>query len=338
MEVLLEKKLSVKKQPEITIVSDLRGFAALSVFLFHVVCVSNGYVSNKILYNIFYYGKYGVQFFFVISGFVITYSMLQGNYKLSNFFTFLKKRIIRIEPPYLVIVLLTVIFLIIRNKSGLANGNSEMPDLLQILLHIGYLIPFSSYEWISIVFWTLAIEFQFYLIFSLLFPIYVSNKWLRWGIQFLFIILFSTSFSESFFFHWAPVFLLGINLALFKFKVIKLFELIISYIVLSFMVFYGLGWEVLVFSNIPFFLIFWQPQLKKGIWDFFGRISYSLYLSHTLIAFAILNIGIRFTTHTYQKFIFVSLAIITTIIFSYFLYFFVEKPFKRIASSIKYSN
>lgn len=328
----------VKKQAEIGIVSNLRGFAAMSVFLFHLVCVSNGYISDKLLYLFFSYGKYGVQFFFVISGFVITYSMLKGNYTYRNFFTFLKKRLIRIEPPYLVIVLLTVIFLIVRNKSGAANGDEGMPGIIQVLLHIGYLIPFSAYGWLSIVFWTLAIEFQFYLLFSVLFQLYTGNKWGRWLLQAMLLVLFFNSGDEAFFFHWSPVFLLGINLALFKMKLVDMKELAITILLLAACIFFKTGWEVLVFSLVPFTLIYLEPRIKSRVWDFFGRISYSLYLCHTLVAFAIINIGFRYTHHFYQKVFFVSLAFGVTVLCSYLLYYFVEKPFKRIASAIKYSN
>ena len=329
---------TIKRNAEIAIVSNLRGFAAMAVFLFHLVCVTNGYISDRILYRIFSYGKYGVQFFFVISGFVITYSMLKGSYTIRDFFTFLKKRIIRIEPPYLVIVFLTVIFLIVRNKSGLGNGNNVLPGITQILLHIGYLIPFSKYDWVSIVFWTLAIEFQFYLLFSLLFQWYVNNKWLRWALEIVLLGLFFTSASEAFFFHWSPVFLLGINLALYKMKITKAPELGITSLLMAAVIFYKTGWEVFIFSAIPFILIYLEPQIKSRLWNFFGKISYSLYLCHTLVAFAIINVAIRVTHHLYQKIFFIALAFGVTIFCSYLLYYFVEKPFKRIASSIKYSN
>src|ERR1700753_2190264 len=156
----------------VSIVTKLRGFAALSVFLFHLVCVTHNYVASGWVFQVFSYGKYGVQFFFVISGFVITYSMVKGNYHIKDFLTFLKKRVIRIEPPYLVVLLLTVLFLIVRNKTGMGVAKADLPSIPQVLLHIGYLIPFSNYGWLSIVFWTLAIEFQFYLLFSLLFGVY----------------------------------------------------------------------------------------------------------------------------------------------------------------------
>ncbi len=158
----------------------LRGLASTMVFGFHLFNLSNGYLGTESLWRLTYYGKFGVQFFFVISGFVITYSMLNAHYKLKDFPRFLMKRIIRIEPPYLIVLALTVIFLWIRVKSGLGRGELYIPSWDQVLLHLGYLIPFSNYTWLSIVFWTLAIEFQFYLLFSLLFTPFVSNRIFRW--------------------------------------------------------------------------------------------------------------------------------------------------------------
>ena len=232
--------------------------------------------------------------------------------------------------------MLTVAFLYIRARSGIANGAVEVPGWRQILLHIGYLVSFSNYQWLSIVFWTLAIEFQFYLSFSLLFTWFVKNQYARWVISLLFILLYFLSRTEFQFFYWCPVFMLGINLALFKKGKISKIELFSAATLLSAILIYKLGDVVWIFSIIPFFIIYFQPVIKSAILDFFGRISYSLYLLHTLVAFAIINLGIRFTTHEWQRILFVSLAIGLTISASFLLYYFVERPCQRLASSIKY--
>src|SRR5450432_3125149 len=122
----------------------LRGLASLFVFLFHLINLSNGYIGNEWMRSVAFYGKFGVQFFFVISGFVITYSMIISGFRTKDYFKFLQKRIVRIEPPYLLVLLLTVIFLWIRVRSGFGQGDLSVPGWKQILLHIGYLIPFSS--------------------------------------------------------------------------------------------------------------------------------------------------------------------------------------------------
>ncbi|MHA4808312.1 acyltransferase family protein [Flavitalea flava] len=323
---------------QVGIITVLRGLAATSVFLFHLVCLSKGYISGKYLTAFFGYGKYGVQFFFVISGFVIPYSMMKAGYQPGNFLQFLKKRIIRIEPPYLCMVALQIIFLLVRSKSGIAKGPSELPTWEQVALHIGYLIPFSHYNWLNIVFWTLAIEFQFYLIFSLIYPLFLKNRWWRWSLSILLIGLYFYSKEESHFFYWSPIFLLGINLALVKMKKINAPEYWLVTSLLFSVVFYKLGWITGLFALTAVLAIYLEPVIRSRVLDFLGNISYSLYLSHTLIAFAIINLGIRFTKNMYQKIFFISFAIAGTLLFSYLLYYFVERPAKKWASAIRYRS
>jgi len=323
---------------EIKVVTMLRGLASSFVFLFHLINVSNGYVGNEMMRSIAFYGQFGVQFFFVISGFVITYSMINSGFRTKNYFTFLKKRVVRIEPPYLLVLILTVIFIWIRVKSGLGHGDLPMPGWKQIVLHIGYLIPFSSYDWLSIVFWTLAIEFQFYLFFPLIFVIFVRREIFRWITSACLVVFFFLSHSRAHFFYWSPVFLLGINLALYKKNKIGSTELWIIFGLLNIFIFYKLGITIGIFSIIPFLLILFEPGLKISILNFLGRISYSLYLLHTLVAFAIINLGIRYETHGLQKIFFIILAVSLTLFSSYLLYFYVEKPCQKWASAIRYKS
>jgi peptidoglycan/LPS O-acetylase OafA/YrhL len=314
----------------------LRGLASSFVFIFHLFNLSNGYLGNESVWHITYYGKFGVQFFFVISGFVITYSMINAGYRTKDFFTFLGKRIIRIEPPYLIVLALTVIFLWIRVRSGIGRGDLTIPSWQQVALHVGYLIPFTHYSWLSIVFWTLAIEFQFYLLFSVLITSFTKYPVIRWISTAVLIVLFFLSQSESHFFYWAPVFLLGINLALFKKKKIVATELGTIAALMIALVYYKLGLVICLFALVPFLVIFFDPYIKLMILQFLGRISYSLYLLHTLVAIAIINLGIRLGSSIYLRISFGLLAILCTISASYLLYRFVERPCQAIATSIKY--
>src|SRR6185312_47184 len=101
-------ELTGRPRGQVEIVTILRGLAASSVFLFHLVCVTHGYIPGDAVHAFFSYGKFGVQFFFVISGFVIPYSMIRANYRTSDFFRFLVKRVVRIQPPYLLLLAQTV--------------------------------------------------------------------------------------------------------------------------------------------------------------------------------------------------------------------------------------
>jgi len=328
------RDLAGRQSGQVEIVTVLRGLAATSVFLFHLVCVSNGYISDNYLRTFFGYGKFGVQFFFVISGFVIPYSMLRAGYELKDFFRFLLKRVVRIEPPYLLIVVLTVLFLLVRSR---AEHHSGMPvTWQQVALHVGYLIPFSGYSWLSIVFWTLAIEFQFYLLFSLAFKLFTTGKAGRWLSSLLLLFLSWFIQWDNNFLYWSPIFLMGIYVALAKQKRIGHAELYTALGLLAVFALLKFGLVIDLFALTAVAAIWFEPVIRSAVLDFLGNISYSLYLSHTLIAFAVINLGIRYTRHPWQKPVFIAAAIAATMLFSYLLYYFVERPAKKWASSIKY--
>jgi len=336
--VALLRRSKIKGNPDgkhLDSITVLRGVASLMVFLFHLICLSNNYVSNEAIRGIFQYGKYGVELFFVVSGFVITFSMCQANYTLSNFFLFIKKRLIRLEPPYLVVLLLIIVWMYIRTQSQFAQGTKELPSISQVLWHLGYLIPFSDYDWLSIVFWTLAIEFQFYLIFSLCFTIMKAHLWGRIAIAVVFSVA-SMMIGESHFFHWWPVFFLGIILAFRKKDIMSNNELIVAYLLATVFIFLRFEMPIFIFAELGFFFILFSPTVKNGVLLFLGNISYSLYLLHTLVGLTIINLGIRYGQSLLYKVCFVTLAIVLTIFSSYLLYIWVEKPCKKLASSIKY--
>jgi peptidoglycan/LPS O-acetylase OafA/YrhL len=68
----------------ITIINSLRGLAALGVCVFHLVCFTPYPINNIALYDFFFYGKKGVEVFFIISGIVIPLSLYKYQYKLSQ--------------------------------------------------------------------------------------------------------------------------------------------------------------------------------------------------------------------------------------------------------------
>jgi peptidoglycan/LPS O-acetylase OafA/YrhL len=103
----------------------LRGFAALSVVLYHFTFgqhtqgkLDGGGVLTKFFWPplkpLFAWGHLGVEVFFVISGFVIPYSLWNVRYQVRGFFTYMLKRIVRICPPaYMAIILTIGVWLII---------------------------------------------------------------------------------------------------------------------------------------------------------------------------------------------------------------------------------
>jgi len=144
----------------------LRGLAALGVVLCHY---GSGLTDYPRLSSFFSFGQTGVFVFFLISGFIIVYSLNKSNYESKQFFKFLLKRSIRIDPSYFVVILLTIV--LFKILAYLPSFKGERIVLIpgQLIAHIFYAVPFTKYPFYNHVFWTLSVEFQFYLLIGILY-------------------------------------------------------------------------------------------------------------------------------------------------------------------------
>ena len=133
----------------------LRGLAVLTVFLSH----SSGFRQRLTPWTSFHgAGHIGVYLFFVLSGFLLALSLLGG--KRLGYREFMIRRGLRIAPLFFLIVS-TVFFLQI-SLGGFDLFNLHVKDGWD-----GFLRHLIFYQGDS-VFWTIAAEFEFYLILPLL--------------------------------------------------------------------------------------------------------------------------------------------------------------------------
>lgn len=144
----------------------LRGFAAVSVMLFHCIGLLPWDVSGT-PFAIFRVGWIGVDLFFAISGYVITASAIRQKDRLDYTTYFWRARLARILPLYYVT---TVVFLLAVSSAALAK---DAP--LQVLSHLFLAHNFFQSAAFSIngVTWSLSVELQFYVLAFFIVPMFI---------------------------------------------------------------------------------------------------------------------------------------------------------------------
>lgn len=160
----------------------LRAVAVLSVVAFHTAGHNAAFVASasKPLVAVLRQGCHGVDLFFVISGFCLSYPVLRHvrDGEPAPFFDvcgFAARRIVRIVPPYYAaigLLLVLAAFLTALHAplpSGMPQHGFSAADVLRQGLFFD-----ENVRYLNDVFWTLAVEFRWYL----LFPI-VLWLWLR---------------------------------------------------------------------------------------------------------------------------------------------------------------
>ncbi len=102
--------------------------------------------------------------------------MYRKNYELIDFKYFMAKRLVRIEPPYIISIFLVLFLTYANTLIPWYKGPAFTIDWLNVLGHIGYLNAFTHWPWLNWAYWTLAIEFQSYIIIALLYPLIINKN------------------------------------------------------------------------------------------------------------------------------------------------------------------
>ncbi|MCY1046855.1 acyltransferase [Corallococcus sp. bb12-1] len=145
--------------PRLIELDALRGLAALAVALYHFTAeYSDLYGHSAPLWGEARFGKYGVQLFFAISGFVILMSLE----RVTRVRDFVSSRAARLYPAYWAAVLLT--FTVV-SLFGLPNREFSLQTALVNLTMFHELVRAPH---VDTVYWTLTIELSFYLLMFLI--------------------------------------------------------------------------------------------------------------------------------------------------------------------------
>ena len=323
--------------PRVEILDPLRALAALAVAWFHFT-LGGPLLDDGWLKSSGTYGWLGVEVFFVISGFVLPLSLHRGGYRLRpHLLTFLLKRIVRLDPPYIITIAITVA---LAYASAMAPGYAGEPPRftwVNVLLHLGYLNAFVGQPWINVVFWTLAVEFQFYVLIALLFrPLARVPRGFRGAAA---VLIGSAAFlwpDPAYVVHYLPLFALGIaTFDLFTERTGRV-EFGLTAAALTTIGGVAMGWPMALAGIATAVCIAFVRVRVPRPFVWLGALSYSLYLLHVPIGGRVINFGARWADSLPEHVVVLALALAVSLAASYLMYRFVEEPSQRLSSSISY--
>lgn len=273
----------------IKLIDALRGIAALGVMLHH-------YGERVGWTNA---GNLGVPIFFVLSGFVIAMSV--GNQTISARYLgwFALRRSLRLDPPYW----LTIAAVLVIGYLGARYGINQSPASAgQVAAHLFYLQDWLGFKQIQVIYWTLCYEIQFYLALILLLwgsravgmPVLAVLGTLCLSLVDRHYELTNAAFMGRFWFcfavgaltHWVvhgevrgrQYFLALLIVGVFGLRVNDPYA--ITTVVTSLVI-----WAAVVFGR--------ADLGSHASFQFFGRISYSLYLTHLIGGWLVLSLAMK---------------------------------------------
>lgn len=338
---------------------EIDGLRFIAIFmvvaLFHTAGLyTSMIIKNKTAYDftqqIIARGYYGVELFFIISGFTLSLPFIKqklygtGHVNIKDYFI---RRITRIEPLYIITLIL---YFIVRVWILKYQSFTEvLPHLAASLLYLHNFI-YNDFPLVNGVTWSLEVEIQFYILAPILTAIfYIKNTYYRYLIFMVLIVLGAV---KLFYLHINN---LGnfINFSCFFFAGMFLGDLYLSnkksyngvgYLLVAIVAFtlvllleeplFGIfNLMLLILSMIFFFLALTNNILKKclsnKIISCIGGMCYTIYLLHQGV-FGILRYrlpGVQFTRYAWFNGLIAYLITIAAILFISGIFFLlIEKP------------
>lgn len=325
--------------PRLATLDALRGVAALAVAWFHFTNGTPGFLDDGLLKTSGARGWLGVEAFFVISGFIIPYSLHKGRYRLQRHWkVFVAKRLIRLDPPYIACIVLVVA---LQYASSLAPGYRGQPphySWTQLALHLGYLNAYFGGTWVNPVFWTLAIEFQFYLLIALLYPLLSDRRaWVRLSCVSV-LAAMSISFpATNLVFQWLGLFGLGIISFQFFVGLTDRTTYFVALAAMTMVCYSVLGAMITAVGLAAALAITFLRIRRTTLLSLLGAISYSVYLLHVPVGGRVINLGMRLSPTLLNRSLTLAAAVVVTVLAAYVFYRIVELPAQKWSARIKYN-
>jgi peptidoglycan/LPS O-acetylase OafA/YrhL len=310
------------------------------------------------VFEFFEAGFFGVDIFFVLSGFVIMYSAAQTEATTQFASRFLLRRSIRIDPPYWFAIVIAIFLMFLKDRFYTAS-EVNFPSFTEIFAHIFYVQDLFGIQSISSVFWTLCLEFQFYIIFAFIYQFYyfAHDRFRFYISKFLAISAMGLCFLGPFF--RFSSFDIGVPGTILPYSYEFIFG-VLTYFYINGSINWRWLLSAMIISSIattmygPFYynlvpiltvsvLIICTKSdifsvLRSRIMLFFGKISYSFYLTHATVGWVSISIFIYlfedFESGYITTAIFLS-GIFVSVFFSVFFLYVIEIPSLKLSKRLK---
>lgn len=323
----------MEKKRKVESLSFLRGLAVLLVCFCHFGGPFSEGNALAGMFDAFHeYGKYGVQIFFVISGFVIPLSLDKANYQIKHYGKFLLKRVIRLHPPYLVALALTLIILAASNVVKHMPFPETATSIIQSLFYLHH--PDSNP-----VFWTLKVEAEYYLFIGLYFVVLQKYPRLTLGISIPLFMLISQTPVVNYIdlFQHLLYFMVGLaGYLIYRNEGKSWFEAgCIAAITVFCYIFFGAAPTIAATFTVLVILLY-KGKVHKSF-DFLGEISYSVYLIHFPIGVKLINLTSRYVKPEFAIILF-SITLVTCLVLGTIFWKYIERPFSERSNRISYGQ
>jgi exopolysaccharide production protein ExoZ len=162
-EICPSKSLRAAKAPRLNLLEVARGVAACGVLAHHLdlLLQEPRYLGRQVWSGLLFPGYHGVDFFFVLSGFIITYAHWSDIGKTGRLRTYAARRVTRIVPAYWIVTTLLVAVYLLFPYLGKPHQHDYWNIAASYLL-----LPVSQPPVLGVA-WTLRYEAVFYLAFAL---------------------------------------------------------------------------------------------------------------------------------------------------------------------------
>ncbi len=305
----------------------LRGIAALGVVLYHYTTrYDQIYGHSQALAINFAYGRFGVPLFFMISGFVILLS-LQRTQRLLDFVV---GRVARLYPAYWVAIALTFATVALLGLPGRdVSGADALVNLTMIQRFLG--IPD-----VDGVYWTLQVELCFYAVMMAIFQLRllkhietVAIAWLLFNmvrVQFD-VIHLPPALSPFVLTDYAHLFIIGLACHQIWKEGGSLvrYGLIASGLMMHAMISHSVSLTACMIFALSLFLAThgYLRWISINPLVFLGSISYSLYLIHQNIGYAVL---LRLSNWSVNAYLSIAIALIISLAIATLMAYSIERP------------